>query len=440
MLSLHLRGVHVPHRKNTAAMPAQLMPAPKTVTLPTAMHIGKPAKPIVNVGDKVAVGQLIAEADGFVSSPVHASVSGTVKKIENTLLSNGSMAPAITIESDGEMRISEDVCPPTVNSYDSFIEAVKNSGIVGLGGAGFPTFIKLGIGDLSRLEDVIINGAECEPYITSDTRTMIDDVDLLYEGVKLLEKHLGAKKIIFGVEANKPECIKSLKAITDRDDAVSVISLPSVYPQGGEKVLVYHLTGKKIPEGKLPIDVGSVVINCTTLACIAEYVLTGMPLVRKKMTVAGSAVANPQNVIAPIGASLQDVFDFCGGFAEEPHKVLYGGPMMGLAVPSLDVPVLKNTNAILAFNKKESVVPDETACIHCGKCVEHCPMNLNPPAVAKAYNLKNAEELERLKINLCIECGCCSFQCPARRRIVQRNKLAKNMLREYQQKKKEAGK
>ncbi len=437
---LHLKGVHVPHHKDTASMPAVLMPTPATVTIPTVMHIGKPAVPTVKVGDKVAVGQLIASADGFVSSPIHSSISGTVKKIEDTLLSNGTMAPAIVIESDGEMRVSEEVKPPLINSYDDFIAAVKNSGIVGLGGAGFPTFIKLGIGDLSRLEDIIVNGAECEPYITSDTRTMIDDIELVHEGVKILKQYLGAKKIIFGVEANKPECIKSLKAIADKDDAVSVISLPSVYPQGGEKVLVYHLTGKTIPEGKLPIDVGSIVINCTTLACIAEYVLTGMPLVRKKMTVAGSAVAEPKNIIAPIGTSLKDVFDFCGGFSSEPGKVLYGGPMMGLAVPSLDVPVLKNTNAVLAFNKKDSAVPDETACIHCGNCVEHCPMNLNPPAVAKAYELKNPEELERLKINLCIECGCCTFQCPARRRIVQRNKLAKNMLREYQTKKKEAGK
>ncbi len=437
---LHLKGVHVPHHKDTASMPAVLMPTPATVTIPTVMHIGKPAVPTVKVGDKVAVGQLIARADGFVSSPIHSSISGTVKKIEDTLLSNGTMAPAIVIESDGKMRVSEEVKPPLINSYDDFIAAVKNSGIVGLGGAGFPTFIKLGIGDLSRLEDIIVNGAECEPYITSDTRTMIDDIELVHEGVKILKQYLGAKKIIFGVEANKPECIKSLKAIADKDDAVSVISLPSVYPQGGEKVLVYHLTGKTIPEGKLPIDVGSIVINCTTLACIAEYVLTGMPLVRKKMTVAGSAVAEPKNIIAPIGTSLKDVFDFCGGFSSEPGKVLYGGPMMGLAVPSLDVPVLKNTNAVLAFNKKDSAVPDETACIHCGNCVEHCPMNLNPPAVAKAYELKNPEELERLKINLCIECGCCTFQCPARRRIVQRNKLAKNMLREYQTKKKEAGK
>ena len=436
----HLKGVHVPHRKDTASMPAVLMPTPKTVTIPMVMHIGKPAIPTVKVGDQVAVGQLIAKADGFVSAPIHASVSGTVKKIDNILLSSGNIAPAIVIESDGEMRISEEVKPPVINSYEDFVNAIRDSGIVGLGGAGFPTAVKLSIGDLNRLEDVIVNGAECEPYITADTRTMIDDVDLIYEGVKLFEKYMGAKKFIFGIEANKPECVKSIQALSEKDSAISVRALPSVYPQGGEKVLVYHLTGKKIVEGKLPIDIGSIVINCTTLACIAEYILTGMPLVRKKLTVSGSAVKEPKNVIAPIGASLKDVFDFCGGFVEEPGKVLYGGPMMGIAVTSLDVPILKNTNAILAFNKKDSEVPDETPCIHCGNCVEHCPMNLNAPAIAKAYHRRDGAELEKLKVNLCIECGCCTYQCPARRRIVQRNKLAKNVLRNYQIKQKEAGK
>ena len=437
-------GVHVPHRKHTASSHPERMPIPKTVVIPMSMHIGAPAKPVVKVGDTVGVGQLIGEAGGFVSAPIHSSVSGTVKKIDTIPGGNGSPMTAITIESDGEMRPYEDITPPVVTNYDEFVAAVRASGIVGLGGAGFPTSVKLSVKDLSKIDYVILNGAECEPYITADTLTMTDRADDIFEGIQLLEKYLGVKKIIIGIEDNKPEAIAKMRELSSKDGAVEVKALPASYPQGGEKVLIYNTVGRVVPEGKLPIDVGCIVMNVTTCACIAQYIKTGMPLVEKCLTVDGSAVANPKNVIAPIGTPMKDVFDFCGGFKEEPKKVLYGGPMMGIAVPDLEQPIVKSTNAILAFNAKEAERPEETPCIHCGNCINRCPMRLNPPAIAKALNQKDGEALAELKVNLCMECGACVFVCPARRNIVARHKLAKNELRAYQiklaeeQKKKEA--
>ncbi|MBQ8743131.1 MAG: electron transport complex subunit RsxC [Clostridia bacterium] len=424
-------GTSLPHAKDTASLAPVRIPCPQSVVIPVSMHIGAPAIPCVKAGDKVSVGQLIAEASGFVSSPIYSSISGTVKKIDSTISSSGAPVTSIFIDSDGEMTPYAEITPPDVHDYASFIEAVRASGAVGLGGAGFPTAVKLDIKDTSRISEIIINGAECEPYITSDTRTMLDRSGDIREGVELLEKYLDAKKIIFGIEENKPECIEEMKRINEGDDKVSVVSLPSKYPQGGEKVLVYNTTGKLIPEGKLPIDVGTVVLNCTTLAFIASFIRTGLPLVEKCVTVAGGAVNEPKNVIVPIGMRLSEVFDFCGGFSCEPRKVLYGGPMMGICVPDLDQPILKNTNAILALTESETPKETQTACIRCGSCINACPLHLDPTAIARAYKKRDGALLESLHLGLCMECGCCSFVCPAKRPIVQRNRLAKGVLRKH---------
>ena len=410
-----LKGAHVPHRKNTAQMAAVKMPAPKSVTIPVVMHIGAPAVPAVKVGDHVDIGDVIATAGGFVSAPIHASVSGTVKKIDAILVSSGNNVNAITIESDGKMTVSDAVKPTKLETFEDFINAVRDSGLVGLGGAGFPTAVKLKIDDLSRIKAVVINGAECEPYITSDTRTMLDDAEWMKEGFALLEKFLKVKNIIIGIEKNKPECIAKMNELAAADPCLTVKPLPSLYPQGGEKVLIYHTTGAVVPEGKLPLDAGAVVMNCTTLACLAKYCKTGMPLVEKW----------------PIGTSIKDLIDFAGGFKEEPGKILYGGPMMGIAVPNTDCPILKNTNAIIALNQKESQPKKQTACIRCGNCVSHCPLHLDPVSISKAYRDGNCEELKKLKVNLCMECGCCAFVCPTGQPLVQRNKLSKAMLRNY---------
>lgn len=439
---MKLSGIRVPHRKHTADCAPQRLPVPELVTIPMSMHIGKHAKPIVKVGETVKVGQLIAEADGFISAPIHSSVSGKIKKLDELTMSNGTKTTAVVIESDGMMEVHESVQPPVVNDFDSFIAAVKSSGVVGLGGAGFPTFVKLGVKDLSKIDAIIINAAECEPYITSDTRTMLDKPELIFDGIELLKKYLGTKRVIIGIENNKKACIAKMQQMADNTSGVEVKVLPSIYPQGGEKVLVYNTIGKIVPKGGLPLDVGAIVINCTTLSSIAEYIKTGMPLVEKCITVDGSAVNEPKNVIAPIGTPLSNLFEFCGGFKSEPKKVLYGGPMMGIAVPSLDMPVLKMTNAALAFDESEAKPPKTTACIGCGECINHCPLNLNPPAIAKANKLNLPEELKALSVDLCMECGCCAYVCPAKRPIVQNNKLAKAKLNKYirEQKEKEGGK
>ena len=429
-----LKGIRVPHRKNTYLSSPAEMPPPKSVTLLCSMHIGKPAAPVVKVGDRVLVGQPVAEQSGFISSPVHASVSGTVKKIEDILTSSGTYVPAITIESDGLMERHESVTPPVINTREDFISAVRASGIVGLGGAGFPTYVKLDVKE--GVDTLIINGAECEPYITSDSVTLLSRGEEIIEAIGLMKKFIGIKKVIIGIEKNKKEAILNMKKLAAGDDSITVKALPSSYPQGAEKVLIYNTTGKVVPAGKLPADVGCIVCNCTTAAEIADYIKTGMPLVKKCVTVDGGAVKSPQNVVVPIGTSLADVFEFCGGFSEEPEKILYGGPMMGISVPSPDSPVLKNTNAILAFGKTDATAPRTTACIHCGRCVNHCPLGLVPTEIEKAYKAKSGELLEKLQVNLCMECGCCSYICPAKRPLVQTNKLAKATLRDYIAKKK----
>lgn len=435
-MAFSLKGVHVPHRKNTANSSAVRPEPPKTVTIPMSMHIGAPAKPVVKVGDLVKVGTLIAQAGGAVSAPIHASVSGKVVKIVDYLTSAGTTVPAIMIESDGEMTPDETLTPPVVDSRETLIQAIQEAGIVGLGGAGFPTHFKLNV-DPTKIEHLVINCAECEPYVTSDTLTMLERRDDMAAAIEALKAHMGIKHIVIGIENNKKKAIKAMMQLmqeTCQGCTVQVKVLPAKYPQGGEKVLIYHTTGKVVPVGKLPIDVGCVVLNCTTLAAIGAYLKTGMPLVEKCVTVDGGAVKQPQNVIVPVGMALSEVFEACGGLVGDPSKVVYGGPMMGITVPDLSAPILKNTNAILALTQKETKLPATTPCIRCGSCTNTCPFGLAPAAIAKAYDQKNAEKLEALSLNACMECGCCSFVCPANRPLVQTNKLAKVFLREQKTK------
>lgn len=439
MPSFKLGKVHLPHRKNTADMKAVRMSAPASVLIPTAQHIGAPAAVTVKPGDKVYVGTLIGEAQGYVSSPIHSSVSGVVKKIETFLQSSGRKCDAVLIESDGEMTLDPSIAPPTVTSFDELSAAVRASGLVGLGGAGFPTAVKLDAQKKGIIKKVIINGAECEPYITSDTRTMLDDVDYIVKGIELIKKYVSCDEIIFGIEKNKKACIELLKKKFENDALVRVDTLPDTYPQGAEKILIYNTTGLVVPEGALPADVGCIVMNVTSLAFMAKYVETGIPLVEKCLTVDGSAIKNPMNVIAPIGTSVEDIINFIGGYSEEVGKILYGGPMMGIAMYSAADPIFKNTNAIVALNKKDAMPKMQRACIHCGRCVSACPMGLNPTSFARALKVEDSEERrDRLmadKVNLCIECGCCSFVCPSSRPLVENNRLGKADVRNLQSKK-----
>ena len=427
-----LRGIKLKSGKATEGMASVKMPAPKTVTIPMSMHIGKPVTPVVKVGSEVKVGTLIAEDSNNLSAPIYSSVSGKVTKLADLTTSDGKVVQMVVIESDGEMTVDENIKKPEINSKGDLITAIKNSGMVGLGGAGFPTYAKF-TSD-KPVETLIINGAECEPYITSDSATMVEKADDIKVAIEAIVKYFNVKEVILGIEKGDGKAEQKMQEVASSVTGMKVKVLPKLYPQGGEKVLIYHTTGKVVPTGSLPIDVGCVVVNCSTMAGIGNFIKTGMPLVERCITVDGAAVNEPKIVVAPIGTPLKDVFDFCGGFKEEPFSVLYGGPMMGIAVPDLSAPVLKQTNAILALTKKETVVPKETNCIRCGACVTNCPFGITPPAITKAYKNKDGEAALKAGAELCMLCGCCSYNCPANRPLVQTNKLAKDLVREYKAK------
>jgi len=429
-----IRGLHVPHSKNTAGCLPEKIPIPPEVRLPMKMHSGAPAKLTVKVGDAVKVGQLIGEVDGKVCSPVHSSVSGTVKSIVELDSNTGQKATSVVITTDGQQTLYEGISPPTVTNLEEFLDAVMYSGVVGLGGAGYPTAPKLTFRESVKLDYILINGAECEPYITSDTRTMLDDAEYVVEGAKLVMEYIKPKNIIICIEENKPEAISKMQELTAGIDGMSVRVLPACYPQGERKVLVYNVTGRIVPEGGRLNDVGCTVLNCTTVAVFARYIMTGMPLVSRCITVDGPAVNTPKNVIAPIGTPIGALFDYCGGLKDNYKKILMGGPMMGTAVPDLDMPTVKVTNAVLAFTEKEASQPEPTACIKCGRCVSRCPMNLMPLNIENAFEQKNTDLLQKYKVGMCAECGCCAYLCPSKRPLAHVMVLSKNLLREVRQK------
>ena len=427
-------GIHPDDGKRySAAAPITPLAPPGQVVIPVSMHIGGPCKPVVQKGDQVKLGQLIAETTGFVAAPIHASVSGTVAAVEPRLHPNGQKVMSIVIDNDGldtrDESVRSHVSEVTADPH-ALLELVKSGGIVGMGGATFPTHVKISSG-LGKVDTMIVNAAECEPYITADTRTMLDDAEMLVGGVELLHGYYPKARVIIGIENNKPACVKKLRELLADKAYAEVNALPALYPQGGEKVLIHNTTGRIVPEGKLPIDVGCIVINTSTLVSITRYIRTGMPLVEKYVTVDGSAIKNPQNVIVPIGTAIRDVVEFTGGYKCEPKKIVLGGPMMGVSVPDDSEVVVKNTGAILCFDEKDAVLPEPSACIRCGRCIDACPLNLMPTEIEHAFNVGDAERLGRLKVNLCMECGCCAFACPAKRPLVQTHKLAKGVLNAY---------
>lgn len=431
-------GVFVAHRKDTSELPAERMPSPEAVLLPMQQHIGAPCEPAVKVGDKVAVGQVIGDTDKFVSAPVHASVSGTVKAVSEIKLPSGIKTAAVLIESDGEMRLFEGIEPPKAESREALIKAVRASGLVGLGGAGFPTHVKLNFDQSKGIDTLVINAAECEPYITVDYRECMDNSWDIFSSVYTLKELLGFKNIIIAVEDNKPEAIKTLKAIADssndKNDAVKIMTLKSKYPQGAEKMAVLSATGRKVPPGKLPSDVGCVVMNVTSAAFISRYLKTGKPLVSRSLTVAGDAVANNKNVRVPIGTKISEIIDFCGGYSSEPYKLIAGGPMMGMALADDEGPIMKNNNAILAFSS-DTKIKKETDCIRCGRCASVCPMSLVPTNIEGYAKIKDTDNLKKSGVTVCMECGSCSYACPAGKPLVQHMRLAKAVLREAEAKK-----
>ena len=433
-------GVKVPHRKNTSHIESVIMPAPSEVLIPMQQHIGAPCKVTVLAGDSVYVGTVIGDTDAFVSAPIHSSVSGTVKKITKVTLPSGADVDAVLIESDGENTPDPTITAPKVETREDFLRAVRESGLVGLGGAGFPAHVKLNIPKDKCIDTLLINCAECEPYITADHREVLENSWAIMSGIYAVCDILGVERVIIGIEDNKPDAIKIMKEIADNekadpDDIVRVLPLRASYPQGAEKVLIKALTGREVPEGKLPADAGCVVMNVASIAFLGTYLKTGMPLITKRLTIDGSAIKEPKNVIVPLGTKIKDVIEFCGGYKGEPHKILMGGPMMGIALTDDELPVLKQNNAILAFDEKDAKLSETTACIRCGRCVSACPMGLLPPKICDAVNKGDVELMKESHIMSCMECGCCAFSCPAKRHIVQTIRMGKTKLREEAMKK-----
>mgnify|MGYP000859995116 CR=1 FL=1 len=399
----------------------ELLPLGELV-YPLSQHIGAPAVPLVKKGDHVLKGQKIAEAGGFVSAPVYASVAGTVKAIEMRYNPAGSKVNCIVLENDGTYEEVEYTPITSLKELtkEEIIERISEAGVVGMGGAGFPTKVKLSPKEADKIEYIIANGAECEPYITSDNREFLECSESVMRGIAAVKQHLGIKKIVIGIERNKPEAIDLMFSLVKNDPDYSVMPLQSRYPQGAEKVLIEKTTGREVPRGGLPADAGVIVLNVTTVSTLGKYLATGMPLT----TVDGDAIGEAKNVEVVIGTPIGDVLDFCG-VKDDVSKILMGGPMMGTAVADPAFPVLKQNNALVAFGPAAAALPAPGPCIRCGNCINACPMGLSPVEIAGAYTKNDGEMLDKLMVDLCIGCGTCSYVCPAKRPVTQTMNLAK---------------
>ncbi len=422
-------GIHPPYSKEfTQSIPLESAKEPKIVCIPMRQHIGVPCEPIVKIGDKVKIGQKIGESKAFVSAHIHSSVAGIVKKITTLPTPMGSRELSVIIESDGSNEVHESVKPKgDINTLtgEEIIEIIKDAGITGMGGASFPTHVKLSPPSNKKIDTVILNGAECEPYLTADHRLMLEQPEKIVYGLKAIMKAVGVNKGIIGVEDNKPDAIVEMKKVIKNEQNIELAILSTKYPQGDEKRLIDALTGRKVPPGGLPMDVGVVVNNVGTAAAIANAIQTGMPLIQRIVTITGSAIANPKNLIAKIGTSFREIIEQCGGYVEEPGKIVSGGPMMGIAQYTDEVPIIKGTSGILVFNQKEARYHTEQPCIKCARCVDVCPVGLLPIKLANYAQKSSWDEAEKYNALYCIECGSCSFICPAKRPLVERIRLAK---------------
>lgn len=415
-------GIHPDDGKDLAKNKEIVELKPKgDLIYPVSQHIGAPAKLIVAAGDHVLKGQMIAEAGGFVSAPVYASVSGTVKAIAPHLNPTGGTVNSIVVENDGEYEEVEypEVKPLEEMSKEEILETIGNAGIVGMGGAGFPTRVKLSPKEPEKIDYVIANCAECEPYITADYRAMLEMPEKLVGGMKIVLKLFDNAKGIFGVEDNKPDCIARLKELTKDEPRMEVLALKTKYPQGGERQLIYATTGRAINSAMLPADAGCVVDNVATMISIYQAVAEGKPSMERIVTVSGDAVNEPGNFKVPFGISHEELVEAAGGFKSEPEKLISGGPMMGFAMVALDVPVTKTSSSILAFTKDEVSKFEPTACINCGRCVEACPSRLIPSRLADYAEHHDEEKFTAHEGLECMECGSCSYVCPAKRQLKQ---------------------
>lgn len=407
----------------------ELLPKGELV-FPVSQHIGAPAKPVVKPGDTVLRGQVIAEAGGFVSAPIHSSVSGTVKKIEPRRVPVGDMVNSIVIESDGEMKEVEykEAANLSTLTKEEIIGKVKDAGVVGMGGAGFPTHVKLSPKEPDKIEYVIANCAECEPYLTSDYRRMMENPEQLVNGMKIVLQLFPKARGMFGVENNKMDCIAKLRDLVKDDPRLEVVELQTKYPQGGERQLIYAVTGRSINSAMLPADAGCIVDNVETLVAVYNAVKFGKPVMNRIFTVTGDAVSDPRNFYVCTGTNYQEILDAAGGCKTQPEKMIAGGPMMGFALFGLNVPATKTSSALLCMTKDEVSAMAPTPCINCGRCVDACPELLIPSRLAKYADHGDKETYEKWHGMECVECGSCSFICPAKRQLAQSIKTMKKMI------------
>ncbi len=440
MKTFSMGGIHVDDRKFTHASPIEPMPVPKEIVLPVSQHIGAPAKPLVKKGDAVKAGQIIAEKAGMISANIISSVSGTVRAVENRQGPGGFHLLSIVIDNDGRDEwiaapTSTAPSPDVVAKTDvsGIVAAVEKAGIVGMGGATFPTSVKLSPPPGTVIDTVILNGVECEPYLTADARIMIEHADRIAAGLALVMKHFsknGPVKGYIGIEANKPDAIEVLSRIAPTYGDIAVVPLALKYPQGGEKQLINALTGRSVPSGKLPSTVGCVVQNVATAAAIYDAVVDGRPLVDRVVTVTGGGVKNRKNLLVRLGTSFASVLEHCGGVTDDSAMLISGGPMMGKALNSATVPVTKGVSGILVLNEDEANLYDEQPCIRCGRCVEVCPMGLHPALLARNLEIGDYAKLEELGILDCIECGSCNYICAGHNHLVQSIRLGKIRVNE----------
>lgn len=433
------RGSHPEHHKElTEQLPIERMPFVEEYTLPLSQHIGAPSLPVVQKGQRVKRGEMIAKPGGFVSTALHSPVTGTVTALELSEHPNGETLPAIKIKADPFatqcFEQQESINYREIDTKD-FVPLVQSAGIVGLGGAAFPSHVKFFIPDGKRCQFLMINGCECEPYLTSDHRVMVEQAPQLIQGIFILAGFLGTKKTYIGIEANKPDAIEMLSELARQQDIpIEVVPLQVKYPQGAEKMLITAVLKKEVPSGKLPLDVETVVSNVGTVVALANYFTKSEPLVERVITVTGSGIKRPANLLVPIGTPIQDIIKVCGGLSEKTTRVLLGGPMMGVAQKSLNVPVLKGTSGLLALTNEEVQEVQLYKCIRCGRCLQACPIFLNPSQLGLLARKRLYEEMQEMNLMDCMECACCSFVCPSGIPLVQSFRVAKAILREKEAK------
>ena len=428
-----LGGVHPAENKLSANKAIEKLALPKSVFIPVAQHIGAPAQALVKKGDQVKVGQLVAKSGGFVSANIHSSVSGTVKKVDLAMDSSGYPKQGILIDVEGdEWETGIDTSSTLVKNFETdpkkIIDRINEAGVVGLGGATFPTHVKLVPPQGMKAEVLLINGVECEPYLTSDHRVMLEKADELLVGVRLLMCALEVDKAYIGIENNKPDAIRHLKELAAKESGIEIVPLKVKYPQGGEKQLIKAVTGREVPSGALPIAVGAVVSNVGTALAVYEAVQKNKPLVERVVTITGKSVKNPANFLVRVGTPIQNLIDAAGGLPEDTGKIISGGPMMGKAVASTDIPVTKGTSGILLMQDAEAKRQPMKNCIRCTRCVTVCPMGLEPYFLMTVSDKQIWEKAEANKIMDCIECGSCSYTCPADRPLLDYIRLGKGKV------------